>query len=127
MEEKNEVTENGQEGNRPEEHDSKTDSKHSKRMSFLYAQGYTAALTRVAMTLANLQSDMKWHKRRQSYKEYKAIIECMIRNRTELRENPDAFVRCNDKVKGGYEVVIDVGEKYPVPCEEVKHDEVTHE
>ena len=28
----------------------------------------------------------------------------MIENRAELRDNPYAFVRCNDKCEGGFEV-----------------------
>ena len=72
-----------------------------------YIQGYTAALQDVLKVIEEIQVDLKVHKRRQSYKTYKGIIQCMLNNRTILRENPDAFVRCNDNAEGGYEVYIE--------------------
>lgn len=72
-----------------------------------YVQGYTSALLDVEKVLGYIQEDMKRHKRRQSVKEYKNIIKCMINNRVVLREEPYAFVRCNDKADGGYEVYIE--------------------
>lgn len=77
-----------------------------------YIQGYTAALQDVIDTINLIQPDLKEHHRRQSYKTYHGILECMLKNRTILRENPDAFVRCNDKVEGGYEVYIQGIGKY---------------
>ena len=79
-----------------------------------YVQGYTSALLDVEKVLEYIQEDMKRHKRRQSVKEYKNIIKCMINNRAVLREEPYAFVRCNDKADGGYEVYIErEGVYYP--------------
>lgn len=72
-----------------------------------YAQGYTAALQDAIAVIDLIQTDMKRHKRKQSYKSYRAILRCMLENRTILRENPDAFIRCNDAVEGGYEVYIE--------------------
>lgn len=77
-----------------------------KLFGLQYVQGYTAALKDVLETFEGIQDDMKRHKRRQNYKSYKAIIECMLKNRVTLRENPSAFIRCNDKAEGGYEVYI---------------------
>lgn len=71
-----------------------------------YVQGYTAALQDVLTTLECIQIDLKRHKRRQCYKTYKAIINCMLENRVILRENPDAFVRCNDDARNGFEIYI---------------------
>lgn len=70
----------------------------------VYVQGYTAALQDVIDTLDNIQTDLKLHKRKQNYKTYKAILKCMLDNRAVLRENPDAFVRCNDNVDDGFEI-----------------------
>ncbi len=72
-----------------------------------YVQGYTSALQDVLKTIEDIQVDLKHHKRRQSAKTYKAIIECMIKNRAILREEPGAFVRCNDNADGGFEVYIE--------------------
>lgn len=77
-----------------------------KLFGFQYVQGYTAALQDVLRTFEELQYDMKLHKRKQNYKNYKAVVECMLKNRVILREEPDAFVRCNDQADGGYEVYI---------------------
>lgn len=77
-----------------------------KLFGIQYIQGYMAAIQDVLKVLANIQTDMKLHKRKQNYKSYKAILECMLKNRTILRENPDAFIRCNDNVESGYEVYI---------------------
>lgn len=74
---------------------------------FEYVQGYTAALEDVLETFKAEQDDLKCHKRRQNYKTYKAIVECMLDNRTVLREKPGAFIRCNDNTKSGFEVYIE--------------------
>lgn len=73
---------------------------------FLYVQGYTAALQDALSVFQYIQEDLKGHKRKQNCKTYKAILECMIDGRSILRENPDAFVRCNDSVPGGFEIFI---------------------
>jgi len=78
-----------------------------KMFPFTYVQGYTAALQDVLKVIEDIQSDLKCHKRRQNAKTYKSIIECMIKNRVVLREEPDSFVRCNDNVDGGFEVYIE--------------------
>lgn len=72
-----------------------------------YVQGYTAALQDAIAVIDLIQSDMKRYRRKQNYKSYRAILRCMLENRTILRENPNAFVRCNDSVEGGYEVYIE--------------------
>lgn len=72
-----------------------------------YCQGYTAALQDVLNVIDQIQPDLKLHKRRQSSKTYKAIINCMLDNRILLREHPNAFIRCNDKVDGGFEPFIE--------------------
>lgn len=73
----------------------------------LYVQGYTAALMDVLEVMENIQDDLKWHKRKQNYKTYKAIVGCMLHNRVILRENPTAFVRCSDNAKDGFEIYIE--------------------
>lgn len=77
-----------------------------KMFGYEYVQGYTAALQDVLETINDIQDDLKRHKRKQNSKTYKAIVECMLRNRVILREEPYAFVRCNDEAEGGYEVYI---------------------
>jgi len=76
----------------------------TKMFGLEYVQGYTAALKDVCETIDQIQADLKIHKRKQNYKTYKAIIECMLENRVILRENPNAFIRCSDKEKSGFEI-----------------------
>lgn len=76
----------------------------TKLFGIEYVQGYTAALLDVLHVIEYIQGDLKDHKRRQSAKTYKALIQCMIDNRVTLRENPDAFIRCNEQVDGGFEL-----------------------
>lgn len=90
-----------------------------KIFPFMYVQGYTAALQDVLSTIENIQYDLKHHKRRQSFKTYKAIIECMLKYRVVLREEPCAFVRCNGNAEGGYEVYIENKGVYQAPEEGV--------
>lgn len=71
-----------------------------------YVQGYTAALQDVIETFENIDVDLKAHKRKRNAKTYLAIVQCMLDDRVILRENPKAFVRCNDAVDGGFEVFI---------------------
>lgn len=70
----------------------------------MFVQGYTAALREVLDTIEGIQDDLKRHKRKQNSKTYTSIVRCMIESRTILREDPYAFIRCNDKAKGGFEV-----------------------
>lgn len=76
----------------------------SKLFGVEYVQGYTAALMDALRTIDQLQDDLKRHKRKQNYKTYRAILECILENRVVLRENPGAFIRCSDKAKNGFEV-----------------------
>ena len=78
-----------------------------RMFDFLYVQGYTAALQDVLMTIDCIQPDLKHHKRKQNYKTYKAIIECMLKNRVILREEPCAFVRCSSTNQNEFEVYIE--------------------
>ena len=73
----------------------------------LSVQGYTAALQDVLKVIDDIQVDLKIHKRRQNYKTYKAIVECMLKNRVVLREEPHAFVRCSTTNQDGFEVYIE--------------------
>lgn len=70
----------------------------------MYVQGYTAALRDVEAQLANIEEDLRLHKRRQNAKTFRALVRCMIENRTALRELPNAFIRCNDNAKDGFEL-----------------------
>lgn len=74
-----------------------------------YVYGYTSALMDVVHVFEYIDEDLKAHKRKRTGKTYQAIAKCMLDNRTILRENPDAFIRCNDKVDGGFEVYIQHG------------------
>ena len=69
-----------------------------------YIQGYTAALMDVLKTFSEIQTDLKIHRRKQNFKTYSGIVECMLENRTILRETTDAFVRCTGDTKNGFEV-----------------------
>lgn len=72
-----------------------------------YVQGYTAALQDVLQTIDYMQDDLKSHKRKQNAKTYKTIVGLMLENRAIFREEPGAFVRCNDNAQGGFEVYIE--------------------
>ena len=73
---------------------------------FEYVQGYTAALQDVLSTIEYIQFYLKLHKRKQNAKTYINIVKCMLENRAIFREEPKAFVRCNDAAKDGFEVYI---------------------
>ena len=73
----------------------------------LYVQGYIAALMDVIKTFTDIDYELKLHKRKRNAKTYLDIVNFMLENRAVLREDPDAFVRCNDKAPGGYEIVFD--------------------
>lgn len=78
-----------------------------KMFGYPYVQGYTAALQDVLSTIGkDMEEDLKRHKRRQNLKTVRAIVECMLKNRAIFREEPYAFVRCNDEADGGFEVYI---------------------
>lgn len=77
-----------------------------KSFGYEYVQGYTAALMDVINVFSYIDDDLKRHKRKRTAKTYQAIAKCMLDNRAMLRENLDAFIRCNDKVDGGFEVYI---------------------
>lgn len=74
---------------------------------YRYVQGYTAALMDVLDVMGDVQCDLKRRKVRQSYKVYKAMIECMLEGRAILRENPDVFVRYNPENEKGFEIYIE--------------------
>ena len=69
-----------------------------------YVQGYTSALLDVMCTLANIDEDLRRHKRRRTAQTYQAIVQTMLDHRVALREHPDAFIRCNDKAPTGFEL-----------------------
>ncbi len=71
-----------------------------------YVQGYTAALLDVLDYFESdlFRDDLKYHKRKQNLKTMAAFIRCMIDSRAILREEPDAFIRCNNDVPGGFEL-----------------------
>ena len=69
-----------------------------------YVQGYTAALQDVLKVIREIQPDLKYHKRKQNAKTYEGILQCMIENRTILRETTDSVVRCTDRNDTGYEI-----------------------
>lgn len=70
----------------------------------MYVQGYTAALQDVEAQLTNIEEDLRLHKRRQNAKTFRALVRCMTENRTALREIPNAFIRCNNNAKDGFEL-----------------------
>lgn len=74
------------------------------KLSGDYNRGYTAALLKVKETLETIPFDMKHHKIPFNRKSVIAMVSSMIEGRMELRDNPDAFVRCNNSVEGGFEV-----------------------
>lgn len=82
----------------------KSVGKFGAMFSSEYIQGYTAALQDAIWTVEHITEDMKLHKRRQRQKEYTNLLKCMLANRARLREDPDAFARCNNDIPGGYEV-----------------------
>lgn len=74
-----------------------------------YNQGYMQALLDLMNVLdGSLQDDLKFHKRKQNNKTYKAIIKCILDNHIAFREyGRQAFVRCNNDVEGGFEVYVE--------------------
>lgn len=94
-----------------------------------YIYGYTAALQDTLRIIGSesFQYDLKHHKRKQNSKTYKALLKCMIKNRAALRENPDAFVRCNDKADGGFEIYISGKGVYDPETRRIQAEEAKHE
>jgi len=74
------------------------------KLSGDYNRGYTAALLRVKGMIESISFDMKYHKIPFNKKNIIAVVDKMIEGRMILRDNPDAFVRCNNSVEGGFEV-----------------------
>ena len=66
-----------------------------------YIRGYTDGLIKAREIINYICDDMKMHKRRITPKELDKVFDIAITGRAELRENPDAFVRC---IENGYEV-----------------------
>lgn len=75
-----------------------------EKIEFGYAHGYTQGMMRVLDAIETVSIDLKHHKRRFTQKEMSAMIKAMIADREKLRENPFAFVRCNNEKKDGWEV-----------------------
>lgn len=73
-----------------------------ERLDGSYIRGFTAGLQAAKEIFTCIVPDMRMHKRRMTDKEIQKIIDCAIREREQLRENPDAFIRCC--ANGGYEV-----------------------
>lgn len=73
-----------------------------------YNQGYTAALLDIERLLTSLDFlyDLKAHKKSMTKSNLVNLIKCMIEGRSILRENPDAWVRCNNNSKYGFEICI---------------------
>lgn len=69
-----------------------------------YVQGYTAAIQDAMTVMYQLKTDMKRHNRKWNPASVHAILQTMLHGRTILRECPDAFIRCNDKAQGGFEI-----------------------
>lgn len=78
----------------------------SKLFPYEYRQGYTKALLDVLSYFESygFQQDLRTHKRKQTLKELSKFLRCMLENRIALQENPDAFIRCNNEAKDGYEL-----------------------
>ena len=73
-----------------------------EHIEFGYAHGYTEGMLRVLRAVESCSVDLKHHNRRFTQKEIASMISVMIADREKLRENPFAFVRCNQEK--GWEV-----------------------
>lgn len=80
----------------------------NKLFGLEYNQGYTAALLDVKQILEddNFVYDLKKHKKTMTRKSLINLLNCLIDGKTILRENPDAWVRCNNNSKYGFEICI---------------------
>ena len=76
----------------------------SPEYGYDFAHGYATALLKVLETFDTIQPDLKVHKRRQNYKTYRSIVNCILQNQVALRENPDAYIRCSNEAEGGFEL-----------------------
>ncbi len=72
-----------------------------KEIEWGYINGYTDGLIKAREIISYICDDMKMHKRRITPKELDKVLHTALMGRAELRENPDAFVRC---IENGYEV-----------------------
>ena len=59
-----------------------------------YYHGQTVGIQMARDIICSLEDDMKRHKMRWNRKTFEALFRCILDNRIELRENPDAFIRC---------------------------------
>ena len=62
-----------------------------------FYHGQTVGIQMVHEILAYLGPDMKRHNMRWNQKTFDLLFNCIIANRLELRENPDAFIRCTNE------------------------------
>ena len=69
-----------------------------------YIRGYTAALQDVKEVVGYIRGDLRHHHKSLNAKTLDILLDFMIKNRAALRENTDAFIRCNDAVEGGFEI-----------------------
>lgn len=78
------------------------------KISREYNQGYTAALLDVERLLESEDFilDLKVHKKTMTKKNLINLLKCLLEGRAILRENPDAWVRCNNDSKYGFEICI---------------------
>lgn len=67
-----------------------------------YIKGFTDGLIKAREIIEYIDTDNRMHGHRSTIKRLSEALECAIKGREALRENPEAFVRCNSK--GGYEV-----------------------
>jgi len=84
------------------------------KLSGDYIRGFTAGLQKVQEIMQYIESDMKFHKRRMNTKSLMEILNCAIKDREKLRENPEAFVRCTND--GGFEVYEPMRRVKPNDC-----------
>ncbi len=67
-----------------------------------YVRGYTEGLKKALEIIEYIPTDNRLHGRKTTVKSLSEALMAAIEGREALRENPEAFVRCNSK--GGYEV-----------------------
>lgn len=71
-----------------------------ERLSGDYIKGYTKAIMDLQEVFRYIQPDLKYHKLSMTPKRADEILSCCLKNREDLRENRQGFVRYNDKIKG---------------------------
>lgn len=67
----------------------------------MYIRGFTDGLREAQKIIGYIIPDIKKHKRRPTEKTLTEVFNVAFRYREELRENPNAFIRCNSN--GGFE------------------------